>query len=198
MNFQDIRLPVFMEAFAVGSPIFAACSALTMSGREVRRLESEAARQKYILKNCRLSYLQFEQFNNFFRARRGSCFSFRFRDYADYKVEKQVIAVGDGRAKQFLLVKLYDDQVSPYCRRITKPVVGTVKIYLDNVLIDADINYLEGIISLKEPLIQGQTLSADFIFDLMVRFSANSFSYNYCSDGSVELENIRLLSKLVI
>lgn len=130
MNFHDIRMPQFMEAFAVGKPEFLTSCALTISGRELRNLDCEHAKQRYLFKNCLLSQLEFEQFNSFFRARRGRSFAFRFRDLADYQVKQQFIAKGDGNTQEFSLIKLYTDSVSPYFRNITKPVEGSVRIYL--------------------------------------------------------------------
>ncbi len=76
MNFHDIRMPEFIETFAVGKPEFATSCAMTLSGREVRNLDREYARQRYLIKNCRLSSFEFEQFSSFFRARRGGVFLF--------------------------------------------------------------------------------------------------------------------------
>ena len=193
MNFHDVQMPRFMEAFAVGKPEFSTSCALTISGRELRNLDCEQAKQRYLFKNCFLSQIEFEQFNSFFRARRGRNFSFRFRDLVDYQVVKQFIANGDGYTQEFPLVKLYADSVSPYFRTITKPVKGSIKIYLENEEIDADVNYDKGILNLGRPLAREQILLADFIFDVAVRFSNDSFEYNYCNDGSVELEGIELL-----
>ncbi len=123
MNFHDIRMPKFIETFAVGRPEFATSCAMTLSGREVRNLDREYAKQKYLIKNCRLSSLEFEQFSSFFRARRGGNFAFRFRDNVDYQVSRQIIGKGDGELTQFQLVKLYEDPIWSYARTISKPLV---------------------------------------------------------------------------
>ena len=193
MNFHDISLPKFIEIFAVGRYEFANSYLSTLSGREVISLDRENSKQKYLIKNCRLSQAEFEQFNNFFRARRGMQFAFRFRDHSDYQVNKQFIGKGDGIISEFQLFKLYDDPVSPYIRNITKPVKNNVKLYIENEEIMETINYDTGIINLNRALPQNQTLVADFIFDVSVRFNNDYFEYSYCDDGSIELSVIELV-----
>nr|WP_253308570.1 TIGR02217 family protein [Rickettsia endosymbiont of Ceutorhynchus assimilis] len=192
MNFHNIRMPEFIEVFAVGKAEFSTSHVLTMSGREVRHLDRMNACQKYLIKDCRLSASEFNHFNSFFKARRGSNFAFRFRDYADYKVTGEVIAKDGGSQKQFVLSKLYDDPILPYSRAITKPVEGSINLYINNVKTDYTADYTQGIITLPQTLELGQTLTADFIFDVAVRFKSDSFEYAYCSDGSIELSTIEL------
>ncbi|MGL4227001.1 MAG: DUF2460 domain-containing protein, partial [Rickettsia sp.] len=41
------------------------------------------------------------------------------------------------------------------------------------------------------------TLTADFTFDVAVRFSIDSFEYLYCSDGSIALSDIELIEVII-
>ncbi|XVN43250.1 MAG: DUF2460 domain-containing protein [Candidatus Rickettsia vulgarisii] len=66
MNFHDIRIPQFIESFAIGRAEFATSHISTLSGREVRSLDREYSRQRYIVKNCRLSISEFKIFSAFF------------------------------------------------------------------------------------------------------------------------------------
>ncbi len=193
MNFHDIRMPKFIETFAVGRPEFATSCAMTLSGREVRNLDREYAKQKYLIKNCRLSSLEFEQFSSFFRARRGGNFAFRFRDNVDYQVSRQIIGKGDGELTQFQLVKLYEDPILPYARTISKPVFGSGEFYVNNINTEVEVDYNTRLITLPRPLDKGQILIGNFTFDVAVRFASDSFEYFYSSDGSIELSPIELL-----
>ena len=186
-------MPEFIEVFAVGKAEFSTSHALTMSGREVRHLDRTHACQKYLIKDCVLSSDEFHQFNSFFKARRGSNFSFRFRDYADYKATAEVIAKGDGTQNQFYARKLYDDPIFPYSRAITKLEEGSVVSYINNVKTEILTDYTQGIITLPKALECGQTLTADFIFDVTVRFKSDSFEYTHCSDGTIGLSTIELV-----
>jgi uncharacterized protein (TIGR02217 family) len=193
MNFHNVNLPKFIEIFAVGGPVFSSSHASTISGREVINLDREYAKNKYLIKNCKLSELEFEQFNAFFRARKGQNYTFRFRDYADCKVVKQVIAVGDANTKIYHLFKLYDDPISPYLRFINKPVQVSLKLLLNGEPFEAVVDYDKGLIVLENALSQDQTLVASFTFDLMVRFCSDSFEYNLADDGTFELLNLSLI-----
>lgn len=197
MNFHDIRMPEFIESFGVGKPEFSTSYAITKSGREIRHLDYEHVCQKYIIKNAKLSTEEFEQFNSFFKARRGSNFAFRFRDHADYKVTNGFIAKGDGNVNKFQLKKIYDDPISPYMRIITKPVNNSVTVYVNNVRVISIIDYNEGIVTLPNHLAEESILTADFIFDVAVRFSIDSFEYSYSNNGCIELCDIELREVII-
>jgi uncharacterized protein (TIGR02217 family) len=197
MNFHDIRIPEFIEVFAVGKPEFSTSYALTKSGREVRHLDRAHAHHKYLIKNCRLSNVEFNQFNSFFKARRGSNFAFRFRDYADYKVLSGFIAKGNGKVQQFYLSKLYYDPILPYSRVITKPVENSINLYINNVKTLYSVDYSQGVVTLPTALLENQVLTADFVFDVAVRFKNDSFEYSYCSDCSVAISDIELVEVVI-
>lgn len=174
--FHDARLPEYIEIFAIGSSEFSTSTAVSMSGREVRNSDSQMPKRRYNLKNCFLSANQFEAFNSFFQARAGKRFSFRLRDHFDYKVEKQIIATSDGVNNEFQLQKIYADAVSPYRRIITKPVLDSVKILVDNDLQEgAFIEANSGKVRLQQIVKKNIDISASFIFDVPVRFAADSF-----------------------
>lgn len=182
-----------MQIFAVGGPHFASSIASTISGRELIIMDYEFAKQKYLIRECMLSELEFEQFNSFFRARKGMAIAFRFRDPMDYKVVRQQIAVGDDKQRSFPLVKLYEDKISTYCRRITKPVERSVRLFKNNTEIFPNIDYDKGIIKLDSPLMFNEILVADFMFDVVVRFGADSFDYRFAKSGTVVLSDIELI-----
>ncbi|XVN43249.1 MAG: DUF2460 domain-containing protein [Candidatus Rickettsia vulgarisii] len=91
----------------------------------------------------------------FFRSRRGAYFSFRFRDSLDHQVTKQFIAKGNGKTKQFQLIKLYEDRIMSYSRIITKPVPDSCKIFINDVSIEATVDCNTGLVNLYQPLSEG-------------------------------------------
>lgn len=119
------------------------------------------------------------------------------RDYADYKVTNGMIAKGDGNLNKFQLRKIYNDTIAPYERVITKPVNNSVVLYINNARTMGIVDYNDGNITLPNPLGQDATLTADFTFDVVVRFSIDSFEYSYCNDGSIELSNIELVEVII-
>lgn len=199
MLFHEINLPEFIQVFAVGHPEFSNACATTISGAEIRQAQRYNARQKYWIKNCRLSFTQFEQFNSFFRARQGQLFGFRLKDHADWQVRNQAIGEGDNVTAEFPLVKLYQDPINPYRRRIIKPVEGSVVIYINGQETQlATVNYERGIINFDRPPANGENIAASFAFDVPVRFAQDSFEYFYNQiDGTIELANIELCEILL-
>jgi uncharacterized protein (TIGR02217 family) len=195
MLFHDVRLPKFMEIFATGGPEFQTSHVNTISGREVRQLDREESLQKYSLVNCLLSNSQFQEFNSFFRARKGSYYSFRFRDSADYQTQKQILATGDNNDTRVRIpfFKTYNDPISPYSRRIYKPIKGAVKLYLNNIELSAEVDYESGMVLLPRSLKKGEILLAEFTFDVMVRFGSDNFNYHLRDDGAVEISKIELV-----
>lgn len=195
MTFHDIILPDFIAAFAVAQPHFKNSCITTKSGIEVRHLDDEHAKYKYIIKNCILNKIEFEQFHSFFKARRGQSYAFRFRDYTDFQVIRQNIAEGDDTSKQFQLFKLYKDPILPYIRQITKPVNNTVKLYINDEPIQPDkIDCQKGIVYLVDPLPIGKFLIADFNFDVVVRFCDDNFSYRISNDNNaIILDTLELI-----
>ena len=195
INFHNVRLPQYITIFAIGSSEFSTSLALSMSGREVRSSDTALPKRHYFLKNCMLSMSQFESFYSFFKARAGRRFSFRMRDHFDYKVEKQAIATGDGVCREFQLRKIYDDQISPYLRTITKPIADTVKLWTaqDEPIEPESIDTRNGKILLPSVLADNEPLSASFEFDTAVRFVNDDFQYSFNQDNTITLNNVELI-----
>jgi uncharacterized protein (TIGR02217 family) len=76
---------------------------------------------------------QIDELIAFFRARRGRAYSFRFKDWTDYTATGQLLGTGDDAKTQFQLVKEYPSGSVIEVRTITKPVAGTVEVYLDGL-----------------------------------------------------------------
>lgn len=194
MNFHDINLPKSIEIFAVGSSEFSTSIAVSMSGREMRKSDSQIPKRLYSLRNCCLSLDQFESFNNFFQARAGKRFAFRLRDHFDCKVEKQIIAISDGENTEFQLQKIYMDAISPHIRIITKPVDLSVKLWQGGQELTLEsIDANNGKVKLTETLPEGVEICASFIFDVPVRFVTDIFQYSFNNDGTIIIENVELM-----
>jgi uncharacterized protein (TIGR02217 family) len=197
MNFHDVSLPQYIEIFAVGSSEFTTSCVSSMSGREARSSDTQTARRRYILKNCKLSATQFDEFNSFFMARAGKRFSFRLKDYFDFKVDKQIIATGDDIETKFQLHKFYPDNFAPYVRNITKPKINTLRFWANREeVFPQEIGFNTGIIQLAAPLEARVQLVASFEFDVPVRFAHDNFSYSFNQDGTISLDNAELIEVL--
>jgi uncharacterized protein (TIGR02217 family) len=93
----------------------------------------------------------------------------------DYKATGQLLGTGDGVQTQFQLVKSYPSGSVVEVRTISKPVTGTVRIYKDGIeqLSGWMANITTGLITFNTPPALGVEVTADFEFDVPVRFDTD-------------------------
>lgn len=134
----------------------------------------------------------------FFRAVRGRAVAFRFKDKSDFQALGQHIATGNGAATAFQLIKGYTQGAESDSRTITKPVAGTVRIYLDGIeqLAGWSVETTTGLVTFSSPPADGAAISADFDFDVPVRFDTDHLptqfdQYAYGSVPDVPIVEVR-------
>ena len=113
----------------------------------------------------------------FHKDRKGSKQGFRFKDWSDYKADN-LIGIGDGNQTQWQLIKIYSVDGQATYRPITKPVEGTVKVYLDGIESSSwSVDYSTGIITFDTPPENDVQIISTFEFDVPVWFETDEFSY---------------------
>jgi uncharacterized protein (TIGR02217 family) len=119
----------------------------------------------------RFSKREFDYLLNFFYNVRGNLIAFKYKDWGDYQATNQAIATGDGTETEFQLIKTYGN----YAKPIYKPIADTIAIYLDDILQTSGytVNSV-GLITFAIAPLSGVDISADFEFDLVVRFENES------------------------
>ena len=92
------------------------------------------------------------------------------------------------------LQKTYADAISPYIRVITKPIVDSVTIWVENNPVEIEsIEASSGKVKLAYVLEKNVEICASFVFDVPVRFAADNFQYSFNSDGSIKVEDVELI-----
>lgn len=183
MAFHDVQLPTNIERGARGGPRFRTGVVTTISGYENRNAEWSQARQEWDLGYGIQTNADYSTVRDFFYARRGKLHGFRFKDWSDYSVTGQSIGTGDGVETDFQLVKSYTDSGGTYTRTILLPVTSptnTVTVYVNAVEQTIITDYTietGGIIRFTGGSIPtaGQPVTADFEFDIPVRFDVDNF-----------------------
>lgn len=140
---------------------------------------------------------------DFWEARRGRLYGFRWKDWLDYKSSvgradpvdtDQVLDTGDGVNKTFQLVKRYSNGGEEYVRPIKKPVIGSVVVALDSVSQASgwSLDSTTGIITFTTAPGGGVVVSAGFEFDVPVRFSDDEIqlSADAFEAGSIPAINV--------
>jgi uncharacterized protein (TIGR02217 family) len=174
-GFHEVRFPDNIAYGAVGGPEFATTVVATGAGHEKRNVNWPQARGRWDVASGLKKQAQIDELIAFFRARRGKAYGFRFKDWTDYKASGQLPGTGDDAQTQFQLLKHYPSGSVIEVRTITKPVAGTVKVYPDGIeqlggwLVDTT----TGVVIFGIPPALGVEITADFEFDVPVRFDTD-------------------------
>ena len=174
-SFHEVRFPDNIAYGATGGPEFATTVVATGSGHEKRNVNWSEARGRWDVASGLKKQAQIDELIAFFRARRGKAYGFRFKDWTDYKATGQLLGTGDDVLTQFQLVKHYPSGSVIEVRTITKPVAGTVKVYLDGVeqLSGWSVDTTTGLVTFGTAPALGVEVTADFEFDVPVRFDTD-------------------------
>lgn len=185
MAFIEVRFPEDIAFGSGGGPEYLTDVVITESGYEKRNIGWQAARARYNVAHGVKNQAQLSELIAFFRARKGRAHGFRFKDWSDYQAVGQSIGTGNGSATQFQLIKTYVSGGGAETRAIAKPVSGTVNIYKAGVLQTSGIgiNYNTGIITFSAAPASGMAITADFEFDVPVRFDTDRLSTSLDSYG---------------
>jgi uncharacterized protein (TIGR02217 family) len=193
MSFAEIQFPTDISYGATGGPTFLTDVVATVSGHEQRNSKWSQSRARYNVASGVKTETQWQALIAFFRARRGKAVGFRFKDWGDFKAINQPLLALEGEEHQ--LVKQYVSGAVVSERIITKPVAGTVQLYEDSILQASgwSIDTATGIITTS---LSG-TLTADFEFDVPVRFDTDELalsldSFDAGSWNSIPLIEVRV------
>ncbi|ADZ72454.1 DUF2460 domain-containing protein [Polymorphum gilvum] len=197
-GFHEVQFPPDISYGASGGPGYSTTVVTTVSGHERRNANWAAARGKWNVAHGLKKREQVAALIAFFRARKGRAYGFRFKDWTDYQAFAQVLGVGDGANKTFQLVRRYASGGEIESRIIAKPVPGTVKIYRDGVeaVTGWTVNTATGLVTFTTAPASGVQVTADFEFDVPVRFDSDQMditieTYQLGSWGQIPVLEIR-------
>ena len=211
--FAEERLELGYDYGAVGGPSFATTTVKVGDGRESRNSDRVLPLHRFQLGDRMVADSERDLLDevtylkSFHAERKGSYEGFRYKDWADYQVKNQYIATGDGVKTSFQLRKAYAVGDAVTYRPIQKPAPGTVKLFVDGVdAVGAEIpggqgwtvNHETGIMSNPEPLPNGAVLSADFEFDVPVRFESDAIGFSLQAYDPDSADSIYRLESLFV
>ena len=110
------------------------------------------------------------EFRSLWYACAGAHETFRFTHWADFSGDHELLGVGTGAQTQFQLVKNYTSGAITRQRKITRPIEGTVIIYVNGVAVAGTVDTATGIVTLNVAAPNGQQVRASFEYDIEVRF----------------------------
>lgn len=203
MNFHDVRFPVSLSFGSVGGPERRTDVVTLANGFEERNTPWAHSKRRYDAGLGMRSLDDVETLISFFEARRGQLYGFRWKDWADFKSSKasqevsfrdQVIALGDGHRTEFPLVKTYQSGDFSYARPIVKPVVGSVRIGIEQdelqEAVDYTVDETTGRVVFSHAPAEDMEIMAGFEFDVPVRFDTDRIQTSVASFQAGEVPNV--------
>lgn len=202
MAFHDIRLPEDIERGAQGGPRFKTSIVTLSSGFEHRNLEWAQTRGEWDIGYGLQHKTQFSAVADFFYARRGRGHSFRFKDWTDFELARQVIGATDGATATFQVFKRYTSGSFMFDRDLHKIVPGTVSVWVDGVPIvegtgssQYQIDLGTGVLTLGATLAAqtGTDVEIQCEFDVAVRFDTDALDLVADTDYAASIPNIPIV-----
>lgn len=195
MAFEEVRFPTDISYGSSGGPEYSTDIVEIASGYEQRNANWQQARARYNVAHGVKTKAQLDALIAFFRARKGRANGFRFKDWSDYSATSSAIGTGDGSTTQFQLTKSYVSGSVTEKRTIKKPVSGTVTIYVDTVeqTSGVSVDTTTGVCTFSSAPTSSAVITADFEFDVPVRFNTDRLSASLDEYGSHSWNDIPLI-----
>lgn len=115
----------------------------------------------------------------FLRAK-GMANTFRFKNWMEGPVVGQSLGNAPSGSNAVQLVRDFDPfGGSSYRRTVTKPVNGTVTVYQSGIAKSGTYSTTTGLFTPSTEWTAGQPLTADFEYDIPVRFDSDSLPFSY-------------------
>jgi uncharacterized protein (TIGR02217 family) len=174
-SFHEVWFPDNIAYGATGGPEFATSWWRPEAAMRSATSTWAEARGRWDVASGLKKQAQIDELIAFFRARKGKAYGFRFKDWTDFKATGQLLGTGDDARTQFQLVKHYPSGSVIEVRTITKPVAGTVKVYLDGIEQASgwSVDTTTGLVTFSTAPALGVEVTADFEFDVPVRFDTD-------------------------
>jgi uncharacterized protein (TIGR02217 family) len=191
MTFFDQYLPAAIPGVGfVSAPRTKTSIQVTAGGNENRNRDWEHPLHRFILPEATRTWAVTRALTLHWRIVHGPWRSFPLRDPLDFASTEstkpntiptvtmmdQVIGAGDGFTDRYQLIKTYELGGEDYVRSIYLPVLASVLIAVDGVLVPASeytVSRPGGEVLFDTPPDAGAEITAGFLFDCEVRFESD-------------------------
>jgi uncharacterized protein (TIGR02217 family) len=210
MAFHEVRFPLRLSLATSGGPVRRTDIVNLSNGRESRNNRWRDARRSYDAGSGIRSVADLYAVLEFFEARSGQLYGFRFRDPVDrasgppgaaVTALDQLIGIGDGATAQFSLAKTYADGAGEAVRPIAKPVAGSVIVAVNGESVspaDFTCDPVTGMVVFAADAIPapGVPVTAGFAFDVPVRFATDRIDVSLSAFQAGRIPSIPLVEIL--
>ncbi len=175
MSFFDVRFPDRIGRGAQGGPGFLTTIIETVAGWETRLENWSDARCRFNVASGLKRRDDIADLIAFARIVRGKLRGFRFKDWTDFEVVEAPIGVGTGARTIWQLAKVYSYGGETSTRYITRPVSGTVEIFVNGVeqLSGVSVALATGVVTFTSPPTAAAVIGASCQFDVPCRFDVD-------------------------
>ncbi len=203
--FHDIRFPFPLAFGAAGGPVRQTDIVQLANGFETRNTAHRHSRRQYTINIGIKSLDELADLINFFEARRGALYGFRFNDPLDNKSclpsqtpkpDDQFCEIGDGKKRRFQLIKRYGDAKSQWQRVISKPIASTVRMAVngqEQSASDFSVNDNSGIVTFDTAPSPGARIESGYEYDVPVRFDNEQISTSLEGFGAGGVVDLRFV-----
>lgn len=194
MSFLEVRFPESISFNSSTILEFNTTIITAKNGKEFRNINWNNNKMKFNIINGIKTKAELNEILKFFRNVKGKAYGFRFKDWTDFSATLQQIGIGNGEKTQFQLIKTYTTNNTTYTRKITKPVISTIKVFLDNVETnDFSIDLTTGLITFTTAPSNNVSITANFEFDVPVRFNTDILEISMESINSGKIKDLELI-----
>lgn len=194
MSFLEIRFP---DSIAFNSSTileFNTTIITSKNGKEYRNVNWNNNKMKFNIINGIKTKTELDEVIKFFRNVKGKAYGFRFKDWTDFSATNQQIGIGNGETKEFQLIKTYTINGNTYTRKIKKPVISTIKVFLDEIKTnDFSVDLTSGLITFEVAPSDTTIITTNFEFDVPVRFNSDLLEVSLNSLSSGKINNLELI-----
>ncbi len=181
IGFHNTRFPEDVSWGSSGGPHFKTQIFESFRGFEKRNVDWAQPIMKFNVAYGVKTDVQTLSVLNFFNARQGRAYGFRYKNWGNYRIQSAAIATGDGLSTRLPMWKFYGFQGARMYKRLRKIVVGSVTNVGVGAVggmvegVDYNIDYDAGEIALNFAPGYGIPVYAETLeFDEPVRFEDDS------------------------
>lgn len=202
IGFHEVRFPEDVSWGSRGGPVYKTQVYTSHRGYEKRNVDWSQPMMQFNAAYGIKTDQHIINVINFFNARQGKLFGFRYKNWSNYNIVEGPIATGDGFSKRLPMWKFYGFPGARHYKRLRKIVRGSVRgvmVASDPMVegVDFRIDYDSGEIVFNTPVGYGVPVRAlNLEFDEPVRFEEDSVenvidAYNNNALNKLDLVSIR-------
>lgn len=206
--FHDVSFPLSIALRSIGGPHRQTDIYPLKSGYEQRVSRWQHSKRRYNAGVGVKNRADLLKLIDFFEARRGRYYAFRFQDMVDFSSSlsgqaitafDQLLNPSEDNPSSFQLTKHYGLGEWQYHRPITKPRAETLIVGKNGVLVppsEYDVDGLTGKLTFHTPPDENDVITAGFEFDVPVRFDSDELMIDLVSFEAGQIPDIPIIEVL--